>query len=216
MIKPDEVRYKFNGNLHVVMATVPEADKLSVFDDFNVLIGADHIVWGRKPTLPLKDLKTPDENASEEDRRFRPQNIIHFTNLNVVNAKTGFTTMKRHQQPVCQEEHASQNLNRPWNRCEQNGLLQLSSPAQQQLQKMQNVWVNCTDMEVCAYEDRDKTALSELFPNVLNQLETAKMRLSKMNEAAGADAKENDAAQNDDDDDVPDLVGDFDEKSRLE
>ncbi|KAL7052982.1 hypothetical protein AAHC03_020696 [Spirometra sp. Aus1] len=58
--------------------------------------------------------------------------------------------------------------------------------------------------------------LSELFPNVLNQLETAKMRLSKMNEAAGADAKENDAAQNDDDDDVPDLVGDFDEKSRLE
>ncbi|VDN28609.1 unnamed protein product [Dibothriocephalus latus] len=59
-------------------------------------------------------------------------------------------------------------------------------------------------------------ALSELFPSVINQLETAKMRLSKMNEAAGADGKENDAAQNDDDDDVPDLVGDFDEKSRLE
>uniref|UniRef100_A0A183THU2 Nascent polypeptide-associated complex subunit beta n=1 Tax=Schistocephalus solidus TaxID=70667 RepID=A0A183THU2_SCHSO len=59
-------------------------------------------------------------------------------------------------------------------------------------------------------------ALSELFPSVMNQLETAKMRLSKMNGKTGADAKENDAVQNDDDDDVPDLVGDFDEKSRLE
>nr|CAX75951.1 putative basic transcription factor 3-like 4 [Schistosoma japonicum] len=47
---------------------------------------------------------------------------------------------------------------------------------------------------------------------VLNQLESAKLRLSKMNE----NSKTSDSRIDDGDDDVPDLVEDFDEKSRLE
>ncbi|OON21847.1 NAC domain protein [Opisthorchis viverrini] len=54
--------------------------------------------------------------------------------------------------------------------------------------------------------------LTDLFPNMLNQLESAKLRLSKMSEAKNdAEAKPEDF-----DEDVPELVEDFDEKSRLE
>ncbi|CAH8863655.1 unnamed protein product [Trichobilharzia szidati] len=55
-------------------------------------------------------------------------------------------------------------------------------------------------------------ALNDLFPNMLNQWENAKLRLSKLSEGAkAADSKAEDG-----DDDVPELVEDFDEKSRLE
>nr|CAX75950.1 putative basic transcription factor 3-like 4 [Schistosoma japonicum] len=55
-------------------------------------------------------------------------------------------------------------------------------------------------------------AINDLLPGVLNQLESAKLRLSKMNE----NSKTSDSKIDDGDDDVPDLVEDFDEKSRLE
>uniref|UniRef100_A0A095AQK7 Uncharacterized protein n=1 Tax=Schistosoma haematobium TaxID=6185 RepID=A0A095AQK7_SCHHA len=55
-------------------------------------------------------------------------------------------------------------------------------------------------------------ALNDLFPNMLNQWETAKLRLAKMNE----NSKTSDSKADDGDDDVPELVEDFDEKSRLE
>ncbi|CAL8096842.1 unnamed protein product [Calicophoron daubneyi] len=58
-------------------------------------------------------------------------------------------------------------------------------------------------------------ALSDIFPKMLNQLESAKLRLSKINEAAKADGESKPAAE-EGDDDVPELVEDFDEKSRLE
>ncbi|CAH8578053.1 unnamed protein product [Schistosoma guineensis] len=54
--------------------------------------------------------------------------------------------------------------------------------------------------------------LNDLFPNMLNQWETAKLRLAKMNE----NSKTSDSKADDGDDDVPELVEDFDEKSRLE
>ncbi|VDD83460.1 unnamed protein product [Mesocestoides corti] len=59
----------------------------------------------------------------------------------------------------------------------------------------------------------ENKTLNDLFPNMMSQLETAKQRLSKMNETAHFESADN--ADNDDDD-VPDLVGDFDEKSRQE
>ncbi|KAF8563028.1 hypothetical protein P879_09962 [Paragonimus westermani] len=55
--------------------------------------------------------------------------------------------------------------------------------------------------------------LTDLFPNMLNQLESAKLRLSKINETAKADGE---GKPEDFDEDVPELVEDFDEKSRLE
>ncbi|EUB54985.1 Transcription factor BTF3 -like protein [Echinococcus granulosus] len=59
----------------------------------------------------------------------------------------------------------------------------------------------------------ENKTLNDLFPNMMSQLETAKQRLSKMSEAAQGETK--DTAE-DDDDDVPELVGDFEEKSRQE
>ncbi len=79
----------------------------------------------------------------------------------------------------------------------------------------------------------DFLAITDFFPSMINHLETAKSRLSKMNgmwsirsvsrpfstltcmfllEAAQGESKENE----DDDDDVPELVGDFDKESREE
>lgn len=53
--------------------------------------------------------------------------------------------------------------------------------------------------------------ITDLFPNMLTQLESAKLRLSKINANADGELKQEDA-----DEDVPGLIGDFDEKSRLE
>ncbi|VUZ41626.1 unnamed protein product [Hymenolepis diminuta] len=57
----------------------------------------------------------------------------------------------------------------------------------------------------------ENKSLNDLFPNMMSQLETAKQRLSKMSETA---QDENKDAAEDDDDDVPDLVGDFEETAK--
>ncbi|KAM7534891.1 hypothetical protein Aperf_G00000115565 [Anoplocephala perfoliata] len=57
----------------------------------------------------------------------------------------------------------------------------------------------------------ENKSLNDLFPNMMSQLETAKQRLSKMSESAQDENKE---SVEDDDDDVPELVGDFEETSR--
>ncbi|THD18691.1 Transcription factor BTF3 [Fasciola hepatica] len=59
----------------------------------------------------------------------------------------------------------------------------------------------------------ENKALSDLFPSMLNQLESAKLRLCKMNENSKG---EGETKPEDFDEEVPDLVEDFDEKSRLE
>ncbi|VDO04037.1 unnamed protein product [Rodentolepis nana] len=55
----------------------------------------------------------------------------------------------------------------------------------------------------------ENKSLNDLFPNMMSQFETAKQRLSKMSETA---QDENEEAA--DDDDVPDLVADFEETAK--
>ncbi|BHF67756.1 hypothetical protein SprV_0301078500 [Sparganum proliferum] len=45
MTSPDAARDKFYENLHALLATVSNADKLIVLGDFNARVGADHAVW---------------------------------------------------------------------------------------------------------------------------------------------------------------------------
>ncbi|BHF64833.1 hypothetical protein SprV_0200784000 [Sparganum proliferum] len=45
MTSPDATRNKFYDDLHVLLASVPKADKLIAFGDFNAHLGTDHAVW---------------------------------------------------------------------------------------------------------------------------------------------------------------------------
>nr|VZH91163.1 unnamed protein product [Spirometra erinaceieuropaei] len=45
MTNPDAVRDKLYEDLHVLLATVPKADKLVVLGDFNARVGTDHSAW---------------------------------------------------------------------------------------------------------------------------------------------------------------------------
>nr|VZI38195.1 unnamed protein product [Spirometra erinaceieuropaei] len=45
MTSPDEARDTYYGDLHVLLTTVPKADKLTVLGDFNASVGTDHAVW---------------------------------------------------------------------------------------------------------------------------------------------------------------------------
>nr|VZI31990.1 unnamed protein product [Spirometra erinaceieuropaei] len=45
MNSPDEARNKFYEDLHVPLAFVSKADKLTVLGDFNALVGTDHASW---------------------------------------------------------------------------------------------------------------------------------------------------------------------------
>nr|VZI34498.1 unnamed protein product [Spirometra erinaceieuropaei] len=49
MTSSDEARKKFYGDLHVLQATVPKADKLVVLGDFSASIGTDHAACGGSP-----------------------------------------------------------------------------------------------------------------------------------------------------------------------
>ncbi|VDL96928.1 unnamed protein product [Schistocephalus solidus] len=44
-INSDEAKSKFYEDLHVLLATVPNADSLTVLGDFNARVGTDHIAW---------------------------------------------------------------------------------------------------------------------------------------------------------------------------
>lgn len=40
-----EVKAKVYEDLHFVTATIPKADKLIIFDDFNASVGSDNVAW---------------------------------------------------------------------------------------------------------------------------------------------------------------------------
>nr|VZI21169.1 unnamed protein product [Spirometra erinaceieuropaei] len=45
MTSPDSARNRCYEDLHVLLATVPKADKLIVLGDFNARVGTDHSAW---------------------------------------------------------------------------------------------------------------------------------------------------------------------------
>ncbi|VDM02434.1 unnamed protein product [Schistocephalus solidus] len=45
MTSSDAVKDKFYEELHALLATMPEADKLIVLDEFNARVGTDHVTW---------------------------------------------------------------------------------------------------------------------------------------------------------------------------
>ncbi|BHF72429.1 hypothetical protein SprV_0401549400 [Sparganum proliferum] len=45
MTSHDAARDKCYGDLHALLTTVPKADKLNVFGDFNARVGTDHAAW---------------------------------------------------------------------------------------------------------------------------------------------------------------------------
>ncbi|BHF57157.1 hypothetical protein SprV_0100009800 [Sparganum proliferum] len=58
---PDAARNKFYEDLHVLLASVPKADKLIVLGDFNVRVGTDHAVW--RGVLGPPDLNGSNDNS---------------------------------------------------------------------------------------------------------------------------------------------------------
>nr|VZI47771.1 unnamed protein product [Spirometra erinaceieuropaei] len=61
MTNPDAVRDKFYEDLHALLATVPEADKLIVLGDINACVGTDHTVW--RGVLGPHGLRGSNENG---------------------------------------------------------------------------------------------------------------------------------------------------------
>nr|VZI39274.1 unnamed protein product [Spirometra erinaceieuropaei] len=45
MAGSDEVKSKFNEDLHDLLASMPKADKLNVLRDFNARVSTDHAAW---------------------------------------------------------------------------------------------------------------------------------------------------------------------------
>ncbi|BHF68905.1 hypothetical protein SprV_0301194600 [Sparganum proliferum] len=61
MTSPDEARKKFDEDLHALLATVPKADELIFFGDFNARVGKDHTAW--RGVLGLPDLYGSNDNG---------------------------------------------------------------------------------------------------------------------------------------------------------
>ncbi|BHF60245.1 hypothetical protein SprV_0100320800 [Sparganum proliferum] len=63
----DAARDEFYEDLHVLLASVPRADKLTVFGDFNARVGTDHAAWrGVTRTHPDQHILPPTD-AREDD-----------------------------------------------------------------------------------------------------------------------------------------------------
>nr|VZH98597.1 unnamed protein product [Spirometra erinaceieuropaei] len=60
MTSPDEARNILHEDLHVLLATVPMADKLIVLGDFSVRVDTDHAVW--RGVLGSHGLQGSNEN----------------------------------------------------------------------------------------------------------------------------------------------------------
>ncbi|BHF83750.1 hypothetical protein SprV_0902689600 [Sparganum proliferum] len=61
MTSPDKARTKFYEDLHAFLASVSEADNLTVLCDFNARVGTDHDAWRR--VLGPHTLNGPDDNG---------------------------------------------------------------------------------------------------------------------------------------------------------
>nr|VZI39503.1 unnamed protein product [Spirometra erinaceieuropaei] len=61
MTRSNETRAKFYEDMHVLMTTVPKADKLIVLGDFNVRVFTDHAEW--KGVLGPRSLNGRSDNS---------------------------------------------------------------------------------------------------------------------------------------------------------
>nr|VZI21331.1 unnamed protein product [Spirometra erinaceieuropaei] len=61
MTSPDETSNEFQKGLHILLASVPKADKLIALGDFNARVGTDHAAW--RGVLGLHGLSGPIDNG---------------------------------------------------------------------------------------------------------------------------------------------------------